>query len=39
MRDASAFLAIADELEVEGPPATNSAVYARAIGHRGMSSR
>jgi hypothetical protein len=28
-------LQIADELEAEGLPATNSAVYSRALGHRG----
>jgi hypothetical protein len=28
-------LAIADELEAAGLPATNSAVYSRALGHRG----
>src|SRR4029453_1240092 len=28
-------LQIADELEAEGEVATNSAVYARALGHRG----
>jgi hypothetical protein len=28
-------LDIADELEAQGMPATNSAVYARALGHRG----
>ena len=27
-------LAIADELEAQGLPATNSSVYARALGHR-----
>ena len=32
---ASAFWQIADELESQGLTATNSAVYARALGHRG----
>src|SRR4029453_3779600 len=28
-------LEVADELEAQGLPATNSAVYARVMGHRG----